>query len=242
MRTVRSALIALAGVSVVALTGCMPIAAGPQTSETRDITAVTTVVLDTSGDITISEGEPSLVIHATEDALKRLTSTVAGDTLTLGNKPGLGLDLGKISYDITLPDLEAIELNGSGDIEATVSSPGAIRLEVDGSGDVHWTGLSSDSVEVQLPGSGRCSSSTAAPSPPGLRRRRRLRERPARMRPDIPDARAGSTSSGAGTGSRSGAALWVPVPPPPTPRFRTRSTRSDGCRGSRRRTTSLRGR
>lgn len=154
MRTVRSALIALAGVSAVALTGCMPVAAGPQVSENRDISAVTTLVLDTSGDITISEGEPSLVIHATEEALKRLTSTVEGDTLTLGNKPGLGLDLGRISYDITLPALKAIELNGSGDIDATVSSPGAIHLEVDGSGNVDWTGLSADSVEVELPGSG----------------------------------------------------------------------------------------
>jgi hypothetical protein len=155
MPSIRSAAASLLVViPALALAGCVPVSAGPQTSEQRDITAVTTVVLDTSGDITISEGEPSLVIHATEDALKRLTSTVAGDTLTLGNKPGLGLDLGKSSYDITLPGLAAIELNGSGDIKATVSSPGAISLEVDGSGNVDWTGLSAESVEVQLPGSG----------------------------------------------------------------------------------------
>ena len=154
MRSFRFIAVPLIAVTVVALAGCMPFVAGPMTSEDREIDSVTTVVLDTAGDITITEGEPSLVIHASQAALDRLTSDVSGDTLVLGTKPGPGFGLGEVRYDLTLPDLEAIELNGSGDIEATVSSEDSIRLDIDGSGDVSWTGLASDSVEIRLAGSG----------------------------------------------------------------------------------------
>ena len=120
MRTFRSAAALTAAASVLALAGCVPfVASGPMTSEERDIDAVSTVVLDTSGDLTISEGEPSLVIHAPEGALDRLTSDVDGDTLVLGTTPGPEIVVGEVRYDLTLPDLEAIELNGSGDVEAT---------------------------------------------------------------------------------------------------------------------------
>ena len=154
MRTNRPITIVLvAALSALALAACSPKAAGPMTSEDREIDAVTTVVLDTSGDITISEGEPSLVIHASASALDRLTSDVDGDTLVLGTTPGPGFTLGDVRYELTLPDLEAIELNGSGDVDSTVSGTGTIRLTIDGSGDVSWTGLSADRVEVRLSGS-----------------------------------------------------------------------------------------
>jgi hypothetical protein len=144
----------IAGAFAFALAGCMPVAAGPMTSEQRQISAVTKVVLDTSGDVTISKGEPSLVIHANAAALKRLTSDVHGDTLTLGDKPGFMVDLGTVTYELTLPDLAAIDLNGSGDIDSTVSSGDTIRVAVDGSGDVRWTGLSASTVTISVPGSG----------------------------------------------------------------------------------------
>jgi hypothetical protein len=155
MHTVRLATAFVAAGAVFALTGCMPvIAGGPMTSEEREIDAVTAVVLDTSGDVTISEGEPSLVIHAAEGALERLTSDVTDDTLVLGTTPGPGIALGQVRYELTLPDLETIELNGSGDIDADVSADGVIRLDLDGSGDVEWTRLAADRVEIRLAGSG----------------------------------------------------------------------------------------
>jgi hypothetical protein len=149
-----AALPLLAGALAFALAGCVPVTVGPMTSEQRQISAVTKVVLDSSGDVTISKGEPNLVIHANAAALKRLTSDVHGDTLTLGDKPGFMVNLGSVKYELTLPDLAAIDLNGSGDIDSTVSSGDTIRLRVDGSGDVHWTGLSASTVTISLPGSG----------------------------------------------------------------------------------------
>ncbi|MFH8252784.1 head GIN domain-containing protein [Microbacterium sp. B2969] len=155
MRTIHSLAVLGAAASVLVLSGCVPfIASGPMTSQDREVDAVTTVVLDSSGDLSISEGEPKLVVHAPEDALEHLTSDVEGDTLVLGVKPGFDLGLGKVRYELTLPALQAVELNGSGDVESTVSASGTVRLTVEGSGDVTWTGLDAERVEVGLSGSG----------------------------------------------------------------------------------------
>jgi hypothetical protein len=135
--------------------GCVPtVATGPMSSEERAIDAVTSVSLDTSGDLTISEGQPSLVIRAPSDALGILTSESSGETLTLGTTPGPHTVIGEIRYELTVPDLEAITINGSGDVASSVSSSGSLRIEVNGSGDAEWTGLNADSVTVRIGGSG----------------------------------------------------------------------------------------
>jgi hypothetical protein len=155
MHTVRLLAALGAASSVLLLAGCVPpVATGPMTSQHREIDAVSTVVLDTSGDVSIFEGDPNLVIHAPEDALDRLTSDVNADTLVLGLTPGLDISLRGVRYELSLPEVERIELNGSGDIDATVSAEVTIRLDLDGSGRVQWTGLDTDRVEIRLSGSG----------------------------------------------------------------------------------------
>ncbi|SFS14279.1 Putative auto-transporter adhesin, head GIN domain [Microbacterium sp. cf046] len=155
MRTVRTIAAVVIAASVLVVAGCMPlVASGPMTSEEREIDAVAKVVLDTSGDLSIKEGEPRLVIRASESALERLTSEVSGDTLVLGTTPGPVISLGDVSYELTLPDLESIEVNGSGDIDSAVSAEGTIRLDIDGSGDLQWSGLDAERVEIRVAGSG----------------------------------------------------------------------------------------
>ena len=141
--------------SVLALSACsLMIPVGPMTSEERDIGEVSRVVLDTSGDLVVSEGESALTVHAPEGAIDRLTSEVEGDTLVLGAEPGFTMGFGDVRYELTVPRLELIQLTGSGDVEATVSADGTVRLDIDGSGDVDWSGLAADRVEVRLSGSG----------------------------------------------------------------------------------------
>ncbi|MEV4687388.1 head GIN domain-containing protein [Microbacterium sp. LWH3-1.2] len=141
--------------SLLALSGCsLMIPAGPQASEEREIGEVSHVVLDTSGDLVVSEGEPALTVHAPEGVLDRLTSEVDGDTLVLATTPGFTMGFREVRYDLTVPSLELIELNGSGDVDATVSADGTVRVDIDGSGDVDWSGLSAGRVEVRLAGSG----------------------------------------------------------------------------------------
>ena len=147
--TTVSAIVALG------LTGCVLPVAGPTVSEERDIEAVTTLVLDASGDVTITEGEPSLVIHAPQSALGRLTSDVSGDTLVLGARGGFfNWTMGEVRYELTLPNLETLELNGSGDIESAISTDGTLVIEIGGSGDIELDGIDADRVEVVISGSG----------------------------------------------------------------------------------------
>mgnify|MGYP003583111246 CR=1 FL=1 len=141
--------------SVLALSGCsLMIPVGPMTSEERDIGDVSHVVLETSGDLVVSEGEPALTVRAPEGMLDRLTSDVSDDTLVLDTTPGFTMGMADVRYDLTLPQLERLELNGSGDVEATVSADGTVQLDIEGSGDVDWSGLAADRVEVRISGSG----------------------------------------------------------------------------------------
>lgn len=140
-------------VAAAALTGCVR-ASGPMSSEQREIGDVTAVVLDTDGDIRITEGEPSLTIHAPENVLDALTSTVDDGVLELGRKPGtFTAGRTEIRYELTVESLDAITVNGSGDITSTVSGD-ALTIEISGSGDIAVEGLAADTVDVTIDGSG----------------------------------------------------------------------------------------
>lgn len=152
---VRTAAALIAAASALALAGCVPsMGAGPMTADEREIDAVSTVVLNTSGDLSISSGEPRLVIYAPAGALDRLTSEAQNGTLILSTAPGPQIVMGRVRYELTLPHLQAVEVNGSGDVDATVSGDGTIDLDLGGSGDIRWTELEADRVEIRLAGSG----------------------------------------------------------------------------------------
>ncbi len=146
------ALAALATLTAVALTGCVRL--GPMSSSTPEIDDVSAVVLDTSGDLTITEGDPSLTIHAPANILERLTSEVRDGVLVLGRRPGFApFGFGEIRYELTVSSLESIEVNGSGDVDSTVSGD-ELTIEISGSGDVTVTGVDADAVELRIVGSG----------------------------------------------------------------------------------------
>jgi hypothetical protein len=123
-----------------------------ETPDLPDLEEVTAVVLDTGGDLVIVEGEPGLTIHAPAGVLDRLTSTIDDGVLELGQRGGPFFFGGDVRYELSVPDLESIEVNGSGDVEATASG-GAVRISINGSGDVEITGTA-DSLDVEIDGSG----------------------------------------------------------------------------------------
>ncbi len=146
--------IALPAVTVLALSGCAFAPKGPIVTEDRDIAAATSVVLGTSGTLTIREGEPSLVVSAPAAVLDRLTSSVSKGVLDLGVKPGTpGFALGRISYELTLPSLEGLEINGSGDVDSDVPGDDLV-IEINGSGDVDIDDIEAGSVTLSISGSG----------------------------------------------------------------------------------------
>jgi hypothetical protein len=150
----RIAALAITSVlAAVTLSGCT-LAHGPVSSEERDIDLATTVVLDVSGDVTISEGEPALVIHASQSVLDLLTSDVRDGVLTLGAGPRTpSFLLGEIRYELTLPGIERIEINGSGDIDSDVPA-GDLEIEINGSGDIDLSSIDASRVSLEISGSG----------------------------------------------------------------------------------------
>lgn len=148
-------LLVLPTVALVTLSGCSLVPRGPLVSESRDIDRAQTVVLNTSGDITIREGAPSLIITAADSVLDRLTSSVDDGVLVLGVKPGTpGFLLGPISYELTLPSVEGLEINGSGDIDSDVPTGSVLGVTISGSGDVSVESIDASRVVLDIRGSG----------------------------------------------------------------------------------------
>lgn len=147
-------LIVIPATALVALSGCALAPRGPVVSEDRGIDAATAVELRTSGDLTISEGEPALTIHAPSAVLDSLTSSVEDGVLVLDVAPGTpGFLLGRISYELTLPSLEGLEVDGSGDVHSDL--PGeSLDIEINGSGDLDIEDIDASTVALDISGSG----------------------------------------------------------------------------------------
>ncbi len=154
-RTRALALSAAVVLAAAALTGCVRVLPpGPVVTESPEIGDVHAVVLGTSGELVISEGEPSLTIHAPQALLDLLVNRVDGGVLTLGRLPGPGLvGASNLRYELTVPSLDSIVVDGSGDVESTVGA-GELRIELNGSGTVELAGLDADAVSVEISGSG----------------------------------------------------------------------------------------
>ncbi|KAE8762635.1 head GIN domain-containing protein [Georgenia thermotolerans] len=149
-----SAVALLAGAALLA--GCSAgLGAGPAHTEERDVAGATAVVLGTSGTLRIRAGSPaSLTVTAGENVIDHLTSDVRAGVLELGMSTARPLGVGDIEYRLVMPQIHAIEVNGSGDVEADAPSASTLRLAVRGSGDVAFPELRADDVQVEVSGSG----------------------------------------------------------------------------------------
>lgn len=127
-------------------------------TESRQVSGITAVQLDTSGDLTLSQGESeSLTIEAEDNLLPLLTSDVSSGTLKLGTKPNTGISATKpIKYTLVVKSLASLELNGSGNIIASdLTSVDKFTVQSNGSGDISLAALSTNDTTVHLAGSGK---------------------------------------------------------------------------------------
>jgi hypothetical protein len=153
MRTIAATL-ALSVVSVAALSGCAAQFAGSTTSQERPISAVTSVALEAAGDLVIREGDPKLVVSAGSRVIDLLTSEVSGDELVLGLRDGrLPFGIGRVRYELWLPSLESVRIDGSGDIDGELPV-GDLAIEISGAGDAEFGDVSADVVTVDVDGAG----------------------------------------------------------------------------------------
>lgn len=151
----RTILWGAAAVIVLALTSCGQVTdAGPQTSQQPAVDGVRAVDLQTGGDLTIQLGDAeNLTVTAGSNVIDNLTADVVDGALVLGGRSGLSVT-GPISYTLTVPGLERVELEGSGNITGVGVLSGPATVVISGSGSVTLSDLELASLTADLSGSG----------------------------------------------------------------------------------------
>jgi hypothetical protein len=131
------------------------VGSGHVASEARSVRDFDEVTLSGSGTLSIAQtGEESLTIQADDNILPLLTSEVSGHRLTLGTRPNTSISTrSPIVYRLTVKNLSALFVSGSGDATATGISTPAMSVRVSGSGDVVLAGTT-ERLEVSISGSG----------------------------------------------------------------------------------------
>jgi len=143
-------------VVLLAVAGCVLLpGAGPQVTREQRVGAATAVALRTSGDLVVTHGDSaSLTTTASEGAFESLTFEVVDGVLVLDSDRPMMPGLGRIRYELTLPELDSVSVEGSGDVDADFSGVNEVQIDVRGSGDVTGTGLDAEGLAVSVAGSG----------------------------------------------------------------------------------------
>ena len=112
------------------------------------------VEAQTSGELTIRVGDTeSLSVTAPASVIDDLTSDVVDGVLVLGTTPNLQVD-GTFSYVLTVPALQGVSLEGSGNVTGSRVLTRAAQVTSSGSGSVTLTDLTLSSLSVKISGSG----------------------------------------------------------------------------------------
>ncbi len=139
-----------------------------QTRETRDVSTFTKISFRVPGKVLLRQGSPQKVeIEGRKDVLREIETEVDGSKLIIG-KPGKWFDWNwsdddKVTVYITVANIEALSVSGSGDIigqnkittgdiDLNVSGSGSLTVEVDASGDMNADVSGSGDLEVK----GKC--------------------------------------------------------------------------------------
>jgi Putative auto-transporter adhesin, head GIN domain len=127
---------------------------GVAASETRRVAAFTAVELAGSNVVDIRvDGTRSVVVHADDNLLSRVTTTVSAGRLVIGQIPGSFKTKSELRVDIHVPKLDDLSLTGSGIVFATGIEAASLRVTIDGSGVINATGTV-DRLDVSIGGSG----------------------------------------------------------------------------------------
>lgn len=155
-RTRLARALALTAVTAVVLNGCAGVVTsrGEPVTEEREVSDVHAVTLAAVGSLTVSTGAtPSLTITADEGVLGRITSEVDDGHLVLG-LPGRLVNVGAIHYDLVVPRLDEVQVDGAGAVRGTVTGADALTVGLSGAGSVDLAGVDVDSLLVTIEGTG----------------------------------------------------------------------------------------
>ena len=126
---------------------------GTMAVETRDVSGFSEIDLSGSGTVLVSvTGAESLTVEAEDNILPLLTTEVRGGRLVLGASESIS-PTRDIVYTVTVIDLEAVTVSGSGSVSAVDVAANGFEVDISGSGTVTAQGVS-ERLDVSIGGSG----------------------------------------------------------------------------------------
>lgn len=127
---------------------------GIQATQARHLAPFTGIDLAGSNNVTVHVGgKQSVLVHADDNLLGRVTTRVQDGQLAIGNTQGSFATKSPMSVEITVPSLSKLTLSGSGNVSATGVGTGSLTVALTGSG-VLWASGTATQLDVRLDGSG----------------------------------------------------------------------------------------
>lgn len=132
------------------------IGSGDVVNQTIDVSNFDRVTLEGFGQVFIQQAQTeSLSVETDENILPLLDIHVTGDELTLGIKRGFDVAPSQsITFNLTVQDLSAITLAGSGDFYVEPLKTNSLAVSIRGSGDIDMKDLTAKDLSIDLKGSG----------------------------------------------------------------------------------------
>jgi hypothetical protein len=136
-------------------------------TETRNISGFSGVTLAGIGNVYITQGPAdSLRIEAEDNLIPYFDTSIQRGTLKIGIKDVyMGVSLlptRPVNFYVTLPNIEAVTLAGSGNIFAGRLQSAAFRISLLGSGNIVTDALAATDLDLRLGGSGNISLGTVS--------------------------------------------------------------------------------
>jgi hypothetical protein len=129
---------------------------GPQTKKDVKLSGFTKIKSNGSMDVSVKVGSPeSINVEGSEARVKAFKATVVDGVLVLEEDSNslFGGNDGKLRVTVTVPDLTAFTINGSGDATIDGVKGKSFAISINGSGDATVTGECDDAT-ISVSGSG----------------------------------------------------------------------------------------
>jgi hypothetical protein len=147
------AFIVLTIIPALILSGCSDVSLQTRTD---DVSNFERIQINTFGEFIIEQGdEESLTIEAPRDYLRYITSEVQNNTLMIDTRRGfIGGPIQRVTYTITVKNLEKISLEGAGAIKIFELDTDDLMINLTGAGSVEVDDLKADTLDVNLSSAG----------------------------------------------------------------------------------------
>ncbi len=127
---------------------------GDAATQARSLPPFTGVALAGANNVVVEVGgKQSVVVHADRNLLRRVTTRVRSGRLVVGTTPGNLNAKSPMFVTVSVPSLDAVSLQGAGNIAVTGIHSRALSVLMPGSGNVDVTGATTK-LDVTIAGAG----------------------------------------------------------------------------------------